>query len=1176
MKREPADLQVRLDAARRIDENIFLDAGAGCGKTQALTARYLSLLESGCDVAEIVAVTFTNKAARDMKARLREECEKKARGASELPTAALWQRRARQLENAPISTIHSFCTSLLRRYALRAGLDPGFTVMDEVAAALLVQDTLRRALLDRLDADEPTAALAVSSLGLAGALAAISQLILAREERQEELDHPPSADELLARWEREKSAIAQQRLDLLVGSPAWQRHAGTLRSRQGADPSDRLERLRADLVALLAGAEDREASLDDRRACLRHIFELGNVPSKGGGWDEDDMTAVAEACRQFKTASGNPAKQIKELCNEDEDDPAPAAELTAAIYQEAHHALLAFQEAKADEALLDYADLQIIARDLLAGNESVRRDCHERYRHVLVDEFQDTNALQRDLLWLVAGGTPDSPPPPGRLFLVGDAKQSIYRFRDADVTVFDTVREQFQETEGSDRLRLEVTFRSLPSLVDLHNRLFAEPLLMGPDHPGRCAYEAFYEPLHAHREPCAEEVACDFVLARSDTAVNVEDRREAEAAALAAWLKANIGKLQVRDRINDGGDEVSRPCKPGDIALLFRSMSDVRLYERALRLAGLDYHVSSGRGFFTRQEVLDPLNLLAALENWQDEIAFAGALRSPLFGLSDETLYWLKQGSPTLAGGLRLAAQGQHPHQESLAAEELQRVVFAWQQIRELHDLKNRLPLSSLLAEIVARTGYTAAVAGLYDGSQQIGNVRKLIEIAGAFEASGHYSLREFIDYLRDLVTTEERMAQAPVVEERDDCLKLMTVHAAKGLEWPIVVVPDLARGNVGDKGPFRTHRQHGLVAAAAVGGERQWPPIARLMAELEQAEDMAERKRLLYVALTRCRDRLVLSCALGHKEGDGWFAWLHEAMGLDAEKGACAMPGVDVHVLTPPDEAAGHRAGPERQPAAPADPSQVRRRLAPIARDPAAWRRFTVTALSAYRRCPQYYRLRYVEGLVEDHPLSAAAVEERSLAATERGELMHRALELIGTGGATQVEDALQHVLAWRVIDDEARAGMTAQLQWFLRQEVYAQQVVAAENLRSEVPVVFPLDDALIEGKIDAVAEGTAGVCVLDYKTGYEDDDTAQPDHVFQLGLYCAGLDALGQTVQGAYIVYLDRPGIVPLGPSDSAEAQAAAREAIAGIRAGQFACAAGAACERCGMLWACRESDR
>jgi ATP-dependent helicase/nuclease subunit A len=168
MKREPADQEVRRRAAQSIDRNVFLDAGAGCGKTQALTGRVLALLEAGVEVAEIVAVTFTNKAARDMKARLRRECEQQALAAENAETAALWQRRARQLENAPISTIHAFCSGLLRRYALRAGLDPGFAVMDEVQHSLLLQDTLRRSLLNRLDADELSAAQVVATLGLQG------------------------------------------------------------------------------------------------------------------------------------------------------------------------------------------------------------------------------------------------------------------------------------------------------------------------------------------------------------------------------------------------------------------------------------------------------------------------------------------------------------------------------------------------------------------------------------------------------------------------------------------------------------------------------------------------------------------------------------------------------------------------------------------------------------------------------------------------------------------------------------------------------------------------------------------------------------------------------------------------------------------------------------------------
>ena len=1171
MRREPADLAVRNRAAQAIDRNIFLDAGAGCGKTQALTARYLSLLRADVPVGDIVAVTFTNKAARDMKARLRRECEKEALAADDAETAAVWQRRARKLENAPISTIHAFCSSLLRRYALRAGLDPGFAVMDEVQHSLLLQQTLRRSLLDRLDADEASAALAVAALGLQGALAAVGKLVRSREERQAELDEPPTAEELLARWEAQREGIAEQRLNLLITTPAWVKHAATLRDCRGSDPNDKLESLRVDLLALIAGAADRTAGLLDRLACLQRIFKLGNVPSKGNGWNEGDMAAVADACRQFKTASGNPAKGIKDVIGGDSTDPTPAAELTAAVYLEAHHALNAFQDAKAAESVLDYEDLQIVARDLLTNNERVRRDCHERYRHVLVDEFQDTNALQRDLLWLVAGGTPTSPPPPGKLFVVGDAKQSIYRFRDADVTVFDEVREQFGATEGYQRERLQVTFRSHAPLVDLHNRLFADPRLMGPQHEGRAPYEAFYEPLAAHRDAPADDMCCDFVLARSETALNAEARREAEAKALAAWLRASLGKLRVYERIGEGDEEQARPCELRDIALLFRSMTSVRLYERALRLAGLDYHTSSGRGFFSRQEVLDLTNLLAALENWRDEIALAGALRSPLFGLSDETLFWLKQGAPTLAQGLKLIADGEHQHQEEIGAEEAAHAAFAWRQFRELRRLKNRLPLSGLLSEIVQRTGYTAAIAGLYDGDQQMGNVRKLIEIAAGFEGSGNYSLRDFIDYLRDLVTTEERMAQAPVVEEQANCLKIMTVHAAKGLEWPIVIVPDLAHDSGNRSGACRYHRSHGLIACPEVAGERPWPPLARLMAELDEAEELAERKRLLYVALTRCRDRLVLSSALGHRAGETWLEWLAAATGLDADSATCAMAGVNVHVIAADGltQRPGPRATRGERPTV--DVPQLLRRVQPQPISLAAVRRFTVTALSDYRRCPRHYYLRQIAGVADERGLGTGALAERSLPATERGDIIHRALELIGRDGLPEAEGALRQALGWRVVANADWQEMLARVQWYLRQEVYAARVAAADSLRSEVPVAFWHGEALIEGKIDAVAQAGGGLCAVDYKTGYETEGEADADHVFQLGLYGAGVRSLGREVAGAYIVYLDRGQIVPVTESEIAQADTDATTAIAAIRAEEFAAAQGPQCDRCGLKWAC-----
>ncbi|MEN6303065.1 MAG: UvrD-helicase domain-containing protein, partial [Armatimonadia bacterium] len=1186
MRRQPADHETRELAAQAVESSIFLDAGAGCGKTQALTDRYLNLLEAGLTVSQIVAVTFTNKAARDMRARLRERCEERAnalerdRGrALQSPTseadasqAAVWLHRARELESAPISTIHAFCSSLLRRYAIKADLDPNFAVLDDIRQRLLLSGSVREALLRRLDADEQTAALVVSQLGLAEGRAAIEKLISQREQWQAQLDTPPTPKQLAAQWEAMAAQITEERLNLLVSSLPWLKCVSALRQHASCEPSDKLEVLRRQMLLAVETAENRTLRVDQRLGALRDLLSLGQVPGKGKGWDSDECSAaVADACRNLKNAGKRPAELIKELCLAEKPDPLPSAELTSAVLVEAHHALQGYVEAKAEQSALDYEDLQLFVRDLLRDNPAVRRDCHDRYRQMLVDEFQDTNSLQKELLWLAAGAEPGQAPPPGRLFVVGDAKQSIYRFRDADVTVFDETRREFSEAEGHERLRLSVTFRNRPALSDLHNAMFNAPALLGPDYEGRPPYAAFYEPLNTHRLTENNAAPCDLILVQSDGSgsnVSAEYLRQQEAFAIADWVKQAVGTLPVYKKGADG-EEVERPLEPGDIALLFRSTSDLRLYTRALDVSGLRYHVSSGRGFFKRQEVLDLLNLLGALENWRDEIALAGALRSPLFGLSDETLFWLKIQPGQLREQLKLAAAGEHPHQQHLAATEFEAIRFADEQLAELQSLKNRLPLSTLLSEIITRTGYTAALAGLFGGEQMLSNLRKLIDLARGFESGGSYSLRDFVDYLRDLVVAEERMSEAPTEEEDANCLKLMTIHAAKGLEWRVVILPDLDRGdNRPSKGVWRYHQRHGLIAAPQEGDDRLWPELGLLISQLEEAEDLAEFRRLFYVAATRSRDHLVLSSALGfRKVGVSWLDMLSEALQIDTQSATCPtslinmIPVVaeDLKEPAPPPPDPGHVHVPP--------PAEfLRRRLAPVAPDYAGLTRFTVTGLSAYRTCGMKYQLHSLQGLPDDRVAGHLPDSLGTISALERGSLVHRALEIIGSRGESATDEALNLTLQSGQIAPAERDEIEAMLAWYLQTGLYLERVQQASRLRSEMPLSFRLGDALIEGKLDAVAEQSDGVTVdvIDYKTGYGEGE-GEDEHRFQLGLYCAGLEALGKTVRSATIVYLDGQRLQELEAEDFSRAEAEAAEAVAGIRTGQFS--RGQGCNGCAL---------
>ncbi|MGE5531870.1 MAG: PD-(D/E)XK nuclease family protein, partial [Bacteroidota bacterium] len=509
--------------------------------------------------------------------------------------------------------------------------------------------------------------------------------------------------------------------------------------------------------------------------------------------------------------------------------------------------------------------------------------------------------------------------------------------------------------------------------------------------------------------------------------------------------------------------------------------------------------------------------------------------------------------------------------------DELELVRFASVELEALRGLKNRLPISALISEALDRTGYTAAVAALFGGEQMLSNLRRLIDLARGFEGVGNYSLRDFIDYLKGLVVSEERMGQAPVEEESGESIKLMTIHAAKGLEWPIVIVPDLGRGDqANNKHGWRYHRRLGLIAVPS-DAERQWPALGQLMNAVDEAEERAERRRLLYVAATRCRDHLVLASALEMRNSaDSWLAWLTEATELDVDAGLARMEGIKVHryevnAIQEPPPPPATAAVAKQLPSA----EELQRRIDPVQPSEPRRRRLTVTGLATYIECPACYRLKYLEGMPEARVSIPLPEAGQTLSALDRGTLVHKTLEIVGSRGLEAIEEALHVARKLRTLSSAERERISTMVQWYLESGLYLQQVRPSERLRSEMPLLFELEGALLEGKLDAVAEHEGGkiLDVLDYKTGYEDEDTGQAGHRFQLGLYCAGLQLLGKQVRSANIVYLDARKLVALTEEDVAAAREQAVAAIQAIRRGEFARGKEARCEGCGVAWACVE---
>ncbi len=861
------------------DVSVALTAGAGCGKTFVLTERFLLHLEptggESADLSQIVAITFTERAAREMRDRIRQKCQERIE-ASTGEDARYWLDLWRDLDSARVSTIHSFCTTFLRTHAVEARLDPQFSVLQQAQADTLLSEVLDDQIRDDLARREETTVRLAFDYGLTE-LKDLLQTLITRFRRLDwtrwlEL----SPEELVTIWhEHYTEHFLPNLLAQFVGSKSSKRVLEIMRDTRFDVPP--MNERRATLLERLPRLAESKNPLDD----LMEIHEAAKV--KGAGkktWPD------AEVYELFKTAATALRKEIdrvKPFVSFDRDSAWPAAQAGCDFLRLAVAVIARYDQAKQQLAALDFEDLLIRMNQVLTdpAHAKLRRAISSQIRALLVDEFQDTDATQVELVKSLCGEDLLS----GKLFFVGDIKQSIYRFRGAQPRVFEQLWDQMPECG---RLPLSMNFRSQPGILHFVNALFCERLGDG------------YQALRAHRSQLSSEPSVEFLWAASDekprgggTAGAARRAREREADWIARRISELLtGSRQVIADRQPAGGEALRSAEPGDIAILFRALTDVEIYEEALRNHGIEYYLVGGHAFYAQQEIYDLLNLLRAVASFADDVSLAGALRSPIFGLTDEALFWLAQHEEGLNSGLLATPPS------ALDDSQRQSVARAAETIQALRRLKDRVGVAELINEALRRTGYDAVLLAEFLGERKLANLRKLIDQARENDRGG-FGLADFLVQLSQFVANKPNESLATTQAESANIVRLMTIHQAKGLEFPIVIVPDLAR-----KGDHRGARAAvslalgPLVPLPRKEKEKQTACTGLEMYKAAEAEDERhETDRLLYVACTRAADHLILSSSIFPDTWPGgpWPQLLAER--FDLRTGACRgtlPPGYD------------------------------------------------------------------------------------------------------------------------------------------------------------------------------------------------------------------------------------------------------------------------------------------
>jgi len=998
-------------AAYEINKHISVTAGPGSGKTMVLVERYLHILRQKphLNIDQVVAITFTNRAANEMRERLREQLNLILETAT-ADERKRWLNYKRTLDGAVITTIHGFCARLLREFPVEARVDPQFLLLDEHRAAMLLESVVEETLTEFISAGHVEISRLTLGIGRGKLAAALAQLY--RDVRGQGL----SLDELAMKTAESHATEGDHGRALVELARAMDDFRAVPRTTPAARANH---------------AKVAESWLSFR-PFISAIPEI------------DDLADYCRAIEGFRkvrpSAAGNLKEHVqaldalvweKELLGR---VPQVSLDLFAKQYALEISLLLTriderLNEEKQKISALDFDDLELRALDLLQRPEVLTRT-GERYKYFLVDEFQDTNGLQRQLLERLAlrKGGRDS----ANLFIVGDQKQSIYGFRGADVAVFSEMTATLLAAGGESKPLL-LNFRSQPPLINFFNFLFERLFKPGDGVSPRERAELGYvgaEPSEAKRElrdsgPLVELMITTEASGNEDDPKAEQTSRELDAEQLARRIVSLV----------DTGPGVSK-VKYSDIALLFRAMTNVGLYESVFRRANIPYQTVLGRGFYERSEIKDLIQLLRFLDNKTDELALAAVLRSPLGGISDNALLALRcapsldevdTGDPlrhfTQTRRLYLALR-RHRDIAYISDDEHLLLDRAAELIKGLIARQHHYSLSTLLRFAVERSEFATVIAATFDGAQRLANVQRLFTLAERFERSGAHLIRDFVRYVEEFEAIGSRESEGQI-DEATNAVKLMTIHQAKGLEFPIVIIPDLQRSSRPPENWVLLDRQYGLTLKVPDG--RGGSPVAGLtFNRFEQRHawrEQFESMRLLYVAATRAQDRLILSGTtrdldkVGTRSGT-WLNWIWQSLELPAQTrtGVVNLTN-DVQLQVTLNIADEQPAAVREQTAAEADASaetvaataQSIAEAFPLlgtieAERSRAVHRFNVTQLINYQRCPrQYYFDRVLHAPAPDALAvwnNAEAPEPpANLTATLKGAVIHRFCETFAAG---------------------------------------------------------------------------------------------------------------------------------------------------------------------------------
>ncbi len=852
-------------AVETIDRHVLVCAGAGSGKTHVLIERFIEILKKNEDVSvsHLVAVTFTRKAAVEMRNRLKAKFKQLVDDAE--GNTERWQSCLGEVDGARIGTIHSLCEFIIKSFPVEAGIDPQFEVLDDLAQAELLSESIDQSFREVI-AGAATEQTLFENFDLDIIRQLVIQGIKGSSRFVESLQNFPLQDEAKLSLHLEHHIKRARKICLaqLVQSAEWQQNVSRVETAE-LPSGNKLEIFRKEFLEsarvvenMTKGGKPADELVDAAWSGLSTI--AGQSPRTTGGPDgkplRDLMKEVRELCKGF-------AERIAPtLVASDQDALRCIAALVALIQR----TMDIYEERKRVDLLLDFNDLIALAFGALKKeNSAAARFFNENTHTLLVDEFQDTNTVQSDLLALIAGDK-------AKYFLIGDDKQSIYRFQGADVSTFNTWRRRFDSTDDAITLSLSDSFRSHPELVAFVNIVFASLMVdVGDDESHRAVFERLKAARTDEDTGRIEMLVCqpDFESVENDP----DAPRRLESQAVADWIQS---KIVQKCTIYDKHQGLQREVALGDFAVLVPRNSDFAYFERAMSDRSMPYVVVSGKGYLDRQEILDLENLMRFLAAPRDNHALVASLRSPMFALSDDLIHKIAVDGGTHRNDSLWRKMRGFEQREEIPSPVLSRAVA----LLENFLLQSKLlPLSALVRTIILQTHYDLILLSVPNGLQRSRNIWKLVAIAAEKEQC---SCGEFAEMLARMREVGVKLSDAPT--DDSNAVKLMTIHASKGLEFPYVALPVLSARNAVKSDRLMFHKDYGLAFNTARTDEDQTPTWLQACKVLDEDMELAEKKRLFYVAMTRARDSLGLFVQSDGGDRNTFKSWLLESLHIEPD----------------------------------------------------------------------------------------------------------------------------------------------------------------------------------------------------------------------------------------------------------------------------------------------------